>query len=152
MHRHKLERDEHLHKAFQYFDKDGSGWVSYYFLVQMWEQISFLFASFASFDNINLLSKVLRHLFSNGHVCPVGPLAISIRQKIFLVHLQLLRRKEWTYNCLYDLVLIFHGFWKNCEEWLGSVVSTWIYMILNSLCWWKLPLKNAVTVILPKMN
>ena len=27
MHRHKLERDEHLFKAFQYFDKDNSGWV-----------------------------------------------------------------------------------------------------------------------------
>jgi calcium-dependent protein kinase len=25
MHRHKLERDEHLFKAFQYFDKDNSG-------------------------------------------------------------------------------------------------------------------------------
>ncbi|KAI4311989.1 hypothetical protein MLD38_036849 [Melastoma candidum] len=25
MHRHKLERDEHLYSAFQYFDKDGSG-------------------------------------------------------------------------------------------------------------------------------
>lgn len=25
MHRHKLERDEHLYKAFQYFDKDSSG-------------------------------------------------------------------------------------------------------------------------------
>lgn len=25
MHRHKLERDEHLYNAFQYFDKDGSG-------------------------------------------------------------------------------------------------------------------------------
>lgn len=27
MHRHRLERDEHLHKAFQYFDKDNSGRV-----------------------------------------------------------------------------------------------------------------------------
>lgn len=27
MHRHRLERDEHLYKAFQYFDKDNSGWV-----------------------------------------------------------------------------------------------------------------------------
>jgi len=25
MHRHKLENDENLLKAFQYFDKDGSG-------------------------------------------------------------------------------------------------------------------------------
>ena len=25
MHRHRLERDEHLYKAFQYFDKDNSG-------------------------------------------------------------------------------------------------------------------------------
>lgn len=25
MHRHRLERDEHLFKAFQYFDKDNSG-------------------------------------------------------------------------------------------------------------------------------
>jgi hypothetical protein len=25
MHRHKLEKDEHLFKAFQYFDKDSSG-------------------------------------------------------------------------------------------------------------------------------
>ena len=25
MHRHKLERDEHLFSAFQYFDRDGSG-------------------------------------------------------------------------------------------------------------------------------
>lgn len=25
MHRHKLERDEHLYKAFQYFDTDNSG-------------------------------------------------------------------------------------------------------------------------------
>ena len=25
MHRYKLERDEHLYKAFQYFDKDSSG-------------------------------------------------------------------------------------------------------------------------------
>jgi len=24
MHRHKLERDDHLYKAFQYFDTDGS--------------------------------------------------------------------------------------------------------------------------------
>ncbi|XP_057957325.1 calcium-dependent protein kinase 2-like [Malania oleifera] len=28
MHRHKLERDEHLHKAFQYFDKDNSGHIT----------------------------------------------------------------------------------------------------------------------------
>lgn len=27
MHRHKLERDDHLYKAFQYFDKDSSGYV-----------------------------------------------------------------------------------------------------------------------------
>jgi EF hand len=25
MHRHKLEKDEHLYKAFSYFDKDNSG-------------------------------------------------------------------------------------------------------------------------------
>jgi len=25
MHRYRLERDEHIHKAFQYFDKDNSG-------------------------------------------------------------------------------------------------------------------------------
>lgn len=25
MHRHRLERDEHLYKAFQFFDKDSSG-------------------------------------------------------------------------------------------------------------------------------
>lgn len=25
MHRHRLERDEHLHQAFQHFDKDNSG-------------------------------------------------------------------------------------------------------------------------------
>ena len=25
MHRHRLERDEHLYKAFQHFDKDNSG-------------------------------------------------------------------------------------------------------------------------------
>ncbi|KAK7266161.1 hypothetical protein RIF29_18803 [Crotalaria pallida] len=29
MHRHRLERDEHLYKAFQYFDKDSSGVISY---------------------------------------------------------------------------------------------------------------------------
>ncbi|PIN08573.1 Ca2+/calmodulin-dependent protein kinase, EF-Hand protein superfamily [Handroanthus impetiginosus] len=28
MHRHKLERDEHLFNAFQYFDKDGSGYIT----------------------------------------------------------------------------------------------------------------------------
>ncbi|AEE82415.2 calcium-dependent kinase-like protein [Arabidopsis thaliana] len=28
MHRHRLERDEHLYKAFQYFDKDGSGHIT----------------------------------------------------------------------------------------------------------------------------
>ncbi|KAA8520064.1 hypothetical protein F0562_014320 [Nyssa sinensis] len=28
MHRHKLERDEHLYKAFQYFDKDKSGFIT----------------------------------------------------------------------------------------------------------------------------
>ncbi|CAA3028828.1 Hypothetical predicted protein [Olea europaea subsp. europaea] len=28
MHRHKLERDEHLFKAFQYFDKDNSGYIT----------------------------------------------------------------------------------------------------------------------------
>lgn len=28
MHRHKLERDEHLSKAFQYFDKDNSGFIT----------------------------------------------------------------------------------------------------------------------------
>ncbi|CAI9756599.1 unnamed protein product [Fraxinus pennsylvanica] len=28
MHRHKLERDEHLYKAFQYFDKDNSGYIT----------------------------------------------------------------------------------------------------------------------------
>ncbi|PKI56864.1 hypothetical protein CRG98_022751 [Punica granatum] len=28
MHKHKLERDEHLYKAFQYFDKDGSGYIT----------------------------------------------------------------------------------------------------------------------------
>lgn len=25
MHKHRLEREENLYKAFQYFDKDGSG-------------------------------------------------------------------------------------------------------------------------------
>ncbi|WOL04930.1 calcium-dependent protein kinase 2 [Canna indica] len=28
MHRHRLERDEHLHSAFQYFDKDNSGFIT----------------------------------------------------------------------------------------------------------------------------
>lgn len=28
MHRHKLERDEHLYKAFQYFDTDNSGFIT----------------------------------------------------------------------------------------------------------------------------
>ena len=28
MHRHKLEKDEHLYKAFQYFDKDNSGFIT----------------------------------------------------------------------------------------------------------------------------
>ncbi|KAK9906996.1 hypothetical protein M0R45_002550 [Rubus argutus] len=28
MHRHRLERDEHLYKAFQYFDKDSSGYIT----------------------------------------------------------------------------------------------------------------------------
>ncbi|TQD90961.1 hypothetical protein C1H46_023482 [Malus baccata] len=28
MHRHRLERDEHLYKAFQYFDKDNSGFIT----------------------------------------------------------------------------------------------------------------------------
>ncbi|KAI3456453.1 hypothetical protein Pfo_013116 [Paulownia fortunei] len=28
MHRHKLERDEHLYSAFQFFDKDGSGYIT----------------------------------------------------------------------------------------------------------------------------
>ncbi|KAJ6797716.1 putative calcium-dependent protein kinase 2 [Iris pallida] len=28
MHRHKLEKDEHLLKAFQYFDKDNSGYIT----------------------------------------------------------------------------------------------------------------------------
>ncbi|KAJ6893038.1 hypothetical protein NC652_027135 [Populus alba x Populus x berolinensis] len=28
MHRYKLERDEHLYKAFQYFDKDSSGFIT----------------------------------------------------------------------------------------------------------------------------
>ncbi|KAL9316639.1 hypothetical protein ACSQ67_017640 [Phaseolus vulgaris] len=28
MHRHRLERDEHLYGAFQYFDKDGSGYIT----------------------------------------------------------------------------------------------------------------------------
>ncbi|KAI9187405.1 hypothetical protein LWI28_027759 [Acer negundo] len=28
MHRHKLERDEHLYKAFQHFDKDSSGFIT----------------------------------------------------------------------------------------------------------------------------
>ncbi|KAK1326197.1 Calcium-dependent protein kinase isoform 2 [Acorus calamus] len=28
MHRHKLERDEHLYKAFQYFDTDHSGYIT----------------------------------------------------------------------------------------------------------------------------
>ncbi|EXB81510.1 Calcium-dependent protein kinase 29 [Morus notabilis] len=28
MHRHRLERDENLFKAFQYFDKDGSGFIT----------------------------------------------------------------------------------------------------------------------------
>ncbi|XP_052182327.1 calcium-dependent protein kinase-like [Diospyros lotus] len=28
MHRHKLERDDHLYKAFQYFDKDGSSFIT----------------------------------------------------------------------------------------------------------------------------
>lgn len=29
MHRHKLEMEEYLYKAFQHFDKDNSGWVPY---------------------------------------------------------------------------------------------------------------------------
>ncbi|EEF29820.1 calcium-dependent protein kinase 33 [Ricinus communis] len=28
MHRHRLEREEHLYKAFQYFDKDNSGFIT----------------------------------------------------------------------------------------------------------------------------
>ncbi|XP_057470102.1 calcium-dependent protein kinase 29-like [Actinidia eriantha] len=28
MHRHKLEQEEHLYKAFQFFDKDGSGFIT----------------------------------------------------------------------------------------------------------------------------
>ncbi|XP_021906163.1 calcium-dependent protein kinase 33 [Carica papaya] len=28
MHRHRLERDEHLHQAFQHFDKDNSGFIT----------------------------------------------------------------------------------------------------------------------------
>lgn len=28
MHRHRLDRDENLHKAFQHFDKDGSGFIT----------------------------------------------------------------------------------------------------------------------------
>lgn len=28
MHKHRLERDENLYKAFQYFDKDGSGFIT----------------------------------------------------------------------------------------------------------------------------
>ncbi|KAJ7946284.1 Calcium-dependent protein kinase [Quillaja saponaria] len=28
MHRHRLEKDEHLYKAFQYFDKDKSGYIT----------------------------------------------------------------------------------------------------------------------------
>ncbi|WOL10399.1 calcium-dependent protein kinase 2-like [Canna indica] len=28
MHRHRLERDEHLYRAFQYFDKDSSGFIT----------------------------------------------------------------------------------------------------------------------------
>ncbi|KAJ0967883.1 hypothetical protein J5N97_024800 [Dioscorea zingiberensis] len=28
MHRHRLEKDENLYKAFQYFDKDGSGYIT----------------------------------------------------------------------------------------------------------------------------
>ncbi|KAK7363739.1 hypothetical protein VNO77_05893 [Canavalia gladiata] len=28
MHRHRLERDEHLYKAFKYFDKDNSGYIT----------------------------------------------------------------------------------------------------------------------------
>ncbi|CAL0301163.1 unnamed protein product [Lupinus luteus] len=28
MHKHRLERDEHLYKAFQYFDKDNSGYIT----------------------------------------------------------------------------------------------------------------------------
>lgn len=27
MHRHRLESEENLHRAFNYFDKDGSGYV-----------------------------------------------------------------------------------------------------------------------------
>lgn len=29
MHRHRLEKEEHLYKAFQFFDKDNSGLVFY---------------------------------------------------------------------------------------------------------------------------
>ncbi|GKV38264.1 hypothetical protein SLEP1_g46190 [Rubroshorea leprosula] len=28
MHRYKLERDEHLYKAFKHFDKDNSGYIT----------------------------------------------------------------------------------------------------------------------------
>lgn len=28
MHRHRLERDDHLYKAFQFFDKDKSGFIT----------------------------------------------------------------------------------------------------------------------------
>ncbi|KAH6757473.1 calmodulin-domain protein kinase 9 [Perilla frutescens var. hirtella] len=28
MHRHRLEREENLYKAFQYFDKDNSGFIT----------------------------------------------------------------------------------------------------------------------------
>lgn len=29
MHRHRMEREEHLYRAFQYFDTDNSGYVNY---------------------------------------------------------------------------------------------------------------------------
>lgn len=32
MHMNRMEREDHLYKAFEYFDKDKSGWVSYFFM------------------------------------------------------------------------------------------------------------------------
>ena len=62
MHRHKLETEEHLHKAFKYFDQDDSGLVCWFFL------FFFILAEYKQGDSTSKTKLHIREWLPSGHM------------------------------------------------------------------------------------